>query len=184
MRKIICDRCGAEIPNGTRIGYVAVNWKAASDNSLMQDNPYENADFCEKCMEDIARVIDFKILSAPEEEEPDQEEEEVVERIQSTPAKVAAPPDFGKIRQRFALLFRQFIEYQMIRRTAVKVVLKAVHADAVQNKNHCDDRDRCCNADDRKGGLPFLRLDVAGSKQAFISHCCPPPPARNCPRPI
>ena len=99
MRKIICDRCGAEIPNGTRIGYVAVNWRAASDNSLMQDNPYEEADFCEKCMEDIARVIDFKIISAPDEEEPDQEEEEVVERIQNTPAKVAAPPDFGKIRE-------------------------------------------------------------------------------------
>ena len=99
MRKIICDRCGAEIPNGTRIGYVAVNWRAASDNSLMQDNPYEEADFCEKCMEDIARVIDFKIISAPDEEEPDQEEEEAVERIQNTPAKAAAPPDFGKIRE-------------------------------------------------------------------------------------
>ena len=73
MRKIICDRCGAEIPNGTRIGYVAVNWRSASDNSLMQDNPYKDDDFCEKCMEDIARVIDFKIISAPEEEEPDPE---------------------------------------------------------------------------------------------------------------
>ena len=99
MRKIICDRCGAEIPNGTRIGYVAVNWRAASDNSLMQDNPYEEADFCEKCMEDIARVIDFKIISAPEEEELDQEEEEVVERIQKTPARATTPPDFGKIRE-------------------------------------------------------------------------------------
>jgi len=99
MRKIICDRCEAEIPNGTRIGYVAVNWRAASDNSLMQDNPYERSDFCEKCMEDIARVIDFKIISAPEEEEPDREEEETVERIQNTPARPTAPPDFGKIRE-------------------------------------------------------------------------------------
>lgn len=97
MRKIICDRCGAEIPNGARIGYVAVNWRAASDNSLMQDNPYEDDDFCEKCMKDIVSVIDFKIISAPEEEEPDQEEE--VERIQSTPARPTAPPDFGKIRE-------------------------------------------------------------------------------------
>ena len=88
--------------------------------------------------------------------------------------------DFGKIRQRFALLFRQFTEYQMIRRTAVNVVLKAVHADAVENKHHRNDRDRCCNADDRKGRLPFLRLDIAGSKQAFISHGCQPPPPRNC----
>ena len=98
MRQIICDRCKAVI-TGPRIGYVAVNWRAASDNSLMQDNPYEEADFCEKCMEDIARVIDFKIISAPEEEEPDQEEEETVERIQKTPARVTTPPDFGKIRE-------------------------------------------------------------------------------------
>lgn len=97
MRKIICDRCGAEIPNGTRIGYVAVNWRSDSDNSLMQDNPYEDDDFCEKCMEDIARVIDFKIISAPEDEEPDPEEEETIERTCKAPAPT--PPDFGKIRE-------------------------------------------------------------------------------------
>lgn len=98
MRPIICDRCKAEI-TGQRIGYVAVNWRARSDDSFMQDNPYERCDFCEKCMEDIARVIDFKILAAPEDEEPDPEEEETVERIQSTPARPTAPPDFGKIRE-------------------------------------------------------------------------------------
>ena len=98
MRQIICDRCKAVI-TGQRIGYVAVNWRARSDDSFMQDNPYERSDFCEKCMEDIARVIDFKIISAPEEEEPDQEEEAAVERIQNTPARPTAPPDFGKIRE-------------------------------------------------------------------------------------
>ena len=98
MRKIICDRCGAEI-TGDRIGYVEVNWRAASDNSFLKKNPYEHSDFCEKCMKDIVSVIDFKILSAPEEEEPDREEEEVVERIQNTPARPTAPPDFGKIRE-------------------------------------------------------------------------------------
>lgn len=98
MRKIICDRCGAEI-TGDRIGYVAVNWRAVSDNSFLTESPYEHADFCEKCMKDIVSVIDFKIIPAPEEDEPDQEEEEAVERIQKTPAKVTAPPDFGKIRE-------------------------------------------------------------------------------------
>ena len=78
MRKIICDRCGAEI-TGDRIGYVEVNWRAASDNSFLKENPYEHSDFCEKCMKDIVSVIDFKILSAPKEEEQDPEEEETVE---------------------------------------------------------------------------------------------------------
>lgn len=98
MRKIICDRCGAEI-TGDRIGYVEVNWRAASDNSFLTKSPYEHADFCEKCMKDIVSVIDFKILSAPKEEEQDPEEEETVERIQNTPARQTAPPDFGKIRE-------------------------------------------------------------------------------------
>lgn len=98
MRKIVCDRCDAVI-TGDRIGYTAVNWRSRSDDSFMQDNPYEHMDFCEKCMKDIARVIDFKILSAPEEDEQDPEEEEVVERIQKTPARTTTPPDFGKIRE-------------------------------------------------------------------------------------
>ena len=98
MRKIICDRCGAEI-TGDRIGYVAVNWRAVSDNSFLTESPYEHADFCEKCMKDIGSVIDFKIISAPEEEDSDPEEEETIERIQSTPARPTVPPDFGKIRE-------------------------------------------------------------------------------------
>lgn len=58
MRKILCDRCGQEIPLKERIGYVAVNWRAPSDESLMYENPYEGYDFCEQCMHDIVEVID------------------------------------------------------------------------------------------------------------------------------
>lgn len=58
MRKILCDRCGQEIPLTSRIGYVAVNWRAPSDESIMYENPYEGYDFCEQCMHDIVEVID------------------------------------------------------------------------------------------------------------------------------
>lgn len=58
MRKILCDRCGAEIPLNSKIGYVAVNWRAPSDGSLMYENRYEGYDFCEQCMEDIIAVAD------------------------------------------------------------------------------------------------------------------------------
>ena len=92
MRKIICDRCEREIPKGEKIGYVAINWRAPSDGSLMIDNPYEELDFCHACMADIAKVIDFKILAAPQEDELDPEEEEAVERIQKVPAKKAVDP--------------------------------------------------------------------------------------------
>ena len=90
--------------------------------------------------------------------------------------------DFGKIRQRFTLLFRQFIEYQMIRCLGIGCFFETAYADTVQHENHCNDRNRSCNADRCKGGLPFLCLDITGSKQAFISHCSQPPPAKNAPR--
>ena len=80
MRKIICDRCGAEI-TGPRIGYLAANWRLASDDSLMQDNPYEEKDFCENCMKNILLVIDNKIETDPEpvEEDPEEPEEDDVD---------------------------------------------------------------------------------------------------------
>lgn len=100
MRKILCDRCGAEIPLTSKIGYVAVNWRAPSDGSLMYENRYKGYDFCEQCMEDIIEVIDsicahsevikqeaetpeelaikfvnaMKEVSAPEQEEPEEAE--------------------------------------------------------------------------------------------------------------
>lgn len=58
MRKILCDRCGQEIPLTSKIGYVVVNWRAPSDGSLMYENRYEGYDFCEQCMEDIIAVAE------------------------------------------------------------------------------------------------------------------------------
>lgn len=94
MRKIICDRCGAEI-TGNRIGYVAAGWRAPSDNSFLNKNPYEHMDFCEDCMNSIVAFIDGvdivreepeavedPIEGEPEtvegavEEEPEEDEEE------------------------------------------------------------------------------------------------------------
>lgn len=99
MRKIICDRCGAEI-TGDRIGYVSVNWRAVSDNSLMHgSNPYQHSDFCEKCMRSIVMVIDHKIESQPEEEE---EPEAVEDPVEEEPEPVKKAPqkktvDKGKV---------------------------------------------------------------------------------------
>ena len=78
MRKIICDRCGAEI-TGDRIGYVAVSWRAASDDSLMHDNPYEHMDFCEHCMNVIVACIDNVDINREEPEEPEAVEDPVQE---------------------------------------------------------------------------------------------------------
>ena len=110
MRKILCDRCGAEIPLNSKIGYVAVNWRAPSDESLMYENPYEGYDFCEQCMHDIVEVIDdISVIKAkpPETPEelarrfvnamketisaepgPDPEEEEAPETVEGEPETV------------------------------------------------------------------------------------------------
>lgn len=77
MRKILCDRCGAEIPMKSRIGYVAVNWRAPSDESLMYENPYEGYDFCEQCMHDIVEVIDSICAHSEEIKEESKTPEEI-----------------------------------------------------------------------------------------------------------
>lgn len=109
MRKIICDRCGADITAAEKTGYISMNWRAARGGDLVSKNPYEDCDFCQACMEDIVKVIDFKIVPAREETdsgntreegrsipvEPDDEEEiEVVERIKGNPKRKI---DKGKV---------------------------------------------------------------------------------------
>ena len=102
MRKIICDRCGAEI-TGDRIGYIAATWRSRSDDSFMQSSPYENADFCESCMKDIVSIIDFHVkvevgeavIDAALDAVEDPVEEEPVVQIQKTAVKKAV--DKGKV---------------------------------------------------------------------------------------
>lgn len=81
MRKILCDRCGAEIPLTSKIGYVAVNWRAPSDDSLMYENSYEGYDFCEQCMHDIVEVIDNVVLCQEEDKTGQETPEELARRF-------------------------------------------------------------------------------------------------------
>lgn len=81
MRKILCDRCGQEIPLTSKIGYVAVNWRAPSDESLMYENPYEGYDFCEQCMHDIVEVIDNVVLCKEEDKTEQETPEELARRF-------------------------------------------------------------------------------------------------------
>ena len=58
MRKITCDRCGAEIPKGTPPGYVCIQHEV--DGALVGDNPFEGWDLCEGCLKEIIAFIDKK----------------------------------------------------------------------------------------------------------------------------
>lgn len=69
MRKIICDRCGAEIPKGARIGYVAVAWQSPTDGTILENSPYEGMDFCDHCMNTIVACIDNVDINREEPEE-------------------------------------------------------------------------------------------------------------------
>lgn len=91
MRKILCDRCGAEIPLTSKIGYVAVNWRAPSDESLMYENPYEGYDFCEQCMHDIVEVIDNVVLCQEEDKTEQETPEELARRFVNAMKEVSAP---------------------------------------------------------------------------------------------
>lgn len=63
MRKITCDRCGAEIPKGTPPGYICIQHEV--DGALAGDNPFEGWDLCESCLKEIITFIDKK---KPEDE--------------------------------------------------------------------------------------------------------------------
>lgn len=58
MRKITCDRCGAEIPKGTPPGYICLQHEV--DGTLVGDNPFEGWDFCKNCLKEIIAFIDKK----------------------------------------------------------------------------------------------------------------------------
>ena len=94
MRKIICDRCGKEIFTD-RIGYVAVNWRARSDDSLIQVNPYENCDFCENCMSSIQVIIALKSMAAVDAAV-DAEPEAVEVTVVGVPEAVEEEPETGE----------------------------------------------------------------------------------------
>ena len=91
MRKILCDRCGQEIPLTSKIGYVAVNWRAPSDGSLMYENRYEGYDFCEQYMEDIIAVADSICTHSEVIEEKKETPEELARRFVNAMKEVSAP---------------------------------------------------------------------------------------------
>jgi len=94
MRKILCDRCGAEIPLTSKIGYVAVNWRAPSDGSLMYENRYEGYDFCEQCMEDIIAVADSICTHSEVTEEKKETPEELARKfVEAMKEEYASEPE-------------------------------------------------------------------------------------------
>ena len=56
MSRIIkCDRCGGEV-DPRRIGYVSI-LERGPDGELIGKNPFDDMDFCENCMEQIAAFV-------------------------------------------------------------------------------------------------------------------------------
>lgn len=63
-RVIKCDRCGHEV-DPKKIGYVSIMQRSEAGD-LKGDNPFENMDFCEKCMTLIADFISAKVATRTE----------------------------------------------------------------------------------------------------------------------
>ena len=84
MRKITCDRCGAEIPKGTPPGYICIQHEV--DGTLVGDNPFEGWDFCEDCMKSIILAIvdnkiDIEVVEAPIKD-PEEHAEQILEEVE------------------------------------------------------------------------------------------------------
>lgn len=86
MKIIRCDRCGKDISDYDNTGYVSVNWRPVrGDDGLVVDNPFEDRDFCEDCMDEIKAFVDKKKPEVEQEEEEAEAEEDV--------GPEPAPPD-------------------------------------------------------------------------------------------
>lgn len=58
MIKVVCDRCGREIPMPGKTGYLAWNFREGHGGGLVGDNVLEGRDYCEACMGTIFDFID------------------------------------------------------------------------------------------------------------------------------
>lgn len=55
MIKIVCNRCGKEISGNA--GYIAWNFRDHISGDMVDQNIFENCDYCGKCMEEIMEFI-------------------------------------------------------------------------------------------------------------------------------
>ena len=96
MRFIKCDRCGSEIPQGSdNVGHVAVHWQDIETGDLVDSNPFQKWELCEKCMAEISNFI--KTMPKPE---PEQKSEPIskykVKKFEEIISSVDAGVDAGK----------------------------------------------------------------------------------------
>lgn len=61
MVKIICDRCGGEIENTDKVGYISWNFHEGIDGRLLNDNIFEKNHYCTECMGEIKAFIEKNV---------------------------------------------------------------------------------------------------------------------------
>lgn len=62
MRKILCDRCGADLSKEERVGHIVIGYKDVyQDEEGITVEPirseYSDMDFCDNCIKEIEQVI-------------------------------------------------------------------------------------------------------------------------------
>lgn len=57
---VVCDRCGKEIPEGKKIGYVAVYQRTEPMGAFIGENEFADMDFCEDCLCEITSFVAVK----------------------------------------------------------------------------------------------------------------------------
>ena len=97
MTYVKCDRCGKQfIPDTThRVGFIGFKWRDIETDDLLDDvNPFEEKDFCERCMEDIGRYIEGTVIEeeAPPEVEIVVNEPPAAKEGGEAPQKAEEPP--------------------------------------------------------------------------------------------
>ena len=50
MLRVICDRCGKDISDSGKIGYIVLNIRESVGGPAVQENPMKGLHFCASCM--------------------------------------------------------------------------------------------------------------------------------------
>ena len=101
MIKIICDRCGEEIPDAGYYGYIALHYREQYDcDSVYGENEFEKWHLCRDCMNEIREFIKFRPaqekIPVPAAEQPKAGKVNL-DNFEAVPVRRRRKVDYGKI---------------------------------------------------------------------------------------
>ena len=97
MIKIVCDRCGKEIPDAGYYGYIALRYREQYDcDTVCGENEFEKWHLCRDCMD---KIRGFVLIQRAPDPAPELSKPEKVnlDNFETVPVRRRRRVDYGKI---------------------------------------------------------------------------------------